>query len=114
GPHRVVCGAGGPMTTRPLGSGLGWVVGLVAVVVALDRTPLVSKEAAIVVEDSAQLAAGVAAAVACFWTARRYNGIQRRWRVLMGVGMAGWSVGQAIWSWDQIDLDNAFAVPSRV
>jgi diguanylate cyclase len=100
------------MTTRPLGSGLGWVVGLVAVVVALDSTPLLSKEAAIVVDDSAQLAAGVAAAVACFWTARRYNGIQRRWRLLMGVGMAGWSVGQAIWSWYQIALDTPLPCPS--
>jgi diguanylate cyclase (GGDEF)-like protein len=100
------------MTTRPLGSGLGCVAALVAVVIALDSTPLLSKDAAIVVDDSAQLAAGVAAAVACWWTARRYNGVQRRWRLLMAVGMAGWSVGQAIWSWYQIALDTPLPCPS--
>jgi diguanylate cyclase (GGDEF)-like protein len=100
------------MTTRPLGSGLGWVVGLVAVVVALDSTPLLSKDAAIVVDDGAQLAAGVFAAVVCWWTAGQYNGIQRRWRLLMAVGMAGWSIGQAIWSWYQIALDTPLPCPS--
>jgi diguanylate cyclase len=100
------------MTTKPLGSALGWLVGLVAVVIALDSTPLLSKDAAIVVDDSAQLAAGVCAAVACWWTARRHTGIQRRWRLLMAVGMAGWSVGQAIWSWYQIAADTPLPCPS--
>jgi diguanylate cyclase (GGDEF)-like protein len=100
------------MTTKPLGSALGWLVGLVAVVVALDSTPLLSKDAAVVVDDSAQLAAGVCAAVACWWTARRHTGIQRRWRLLMAVGMAGWSVGQAIWSWYQIAADTPLPCPS--
>ena len=100
------------MTTKPLGSALGWLVGFVAVVIALDSTPLLSKDAAIVVDNSAQLAAGVFAAVACWWTARRHTGAQRRWRLLMAVGMAGWSVGQAIWSWYQIFADTPLPCPS--
>ena len=100
------------MTTRPLGSALGVLVGFVAVVIALDSTPLLSKDAAIVVDDSAQLAAGLFAAVACWWTARRHTGSQRRWRLLMAVGMAGWSVGQAIWSWYQIFADTPLPCPS--
>ena len=64
------------------------------------------------VDDSAQLAAGVFAAVACWWTARRHTGIQRRWRLLMAMGMAGWSVGQAIWSWYQIAADTPLPCPS--
>jgi diguanylate cyclase (GGDEF)-like protein len=100
------------MTTRPLGLALGLLVGFVAVVIALDSTPLLSKEAAIVVDDGAQLAAGVFGAVACWWTARRHTGTQRRWRLLMAVGLAGWSVGQAIWSWYQIALDTPLPCPS--
>ena len=52
-------------------------VGFVAVVIALDSTPLLSKDAAVVVDDSAQLAAGLFAAVACWWTARRHTGSQK-------------------------------------
>ena len=100
------------MTTKRLGSALGCLIGFVAVVIALDSTPVLSKDAAIVVDDSAQLAAGVCAAVACWWTARRHTGIQRRWRLLMAVGMAGWSVGQAIWSWYQIAADTPLPCPS--
>ena len=100
------------MTTRPLGTALGLLVGFLAVVIALDSTPLLSKDAAIVVDDSAQLAAGVFGAVACWWTARRHTGSQRRWRLLMAMGLAGWSVGQAIWSWYQIALDTPLPCPS--
>ena len=30
---------------------------------------------------------------------RRVHGVERRWRQFMGFGMAGWSVGQALWSY---------------
>ena len=58
--------------------------------------------AATVWDDSAQLLAGLAATVSCFWNGWRSHGPQRTWRVLMGVGFAGWSIGMAIWAWYQI------------
>jgi hypothetical protein len=73
------------MTTRPLGSALGWLVGFVAVVIALDSTPLLSKDAAIVVDDRPSRRR---VAAACWWTARRHTGTQRRWW-LSCRGMAG-------------------------
>jgi hypothetical protein len=100
------------MTTQTLGTKLGWLAAAVAAIVALDSAPLLSKDAAIVVDDGAQLAAGLLAAAACWWTAGRVTGSQRTWRLLMGAGMAGWSVGQAIWSYYQIVADTPLPCPS--
>ena len=58
--------------------------------------------AATVLDDSAQLLAGLAAMSSCFWNGRRSRGPQRTWRLLLGFGFAGWSIGMAIWAWYQI------------
>jgi len=44
----------------------------------------------------AQLAAGVVASATCWWTGRQASGVERRWRLLMALGMSGWSAGQAV------------------
>jgi diguanylate cyclase len=100
------------MTTTSLGTRLVWLAAAVAAVIALDSTPLLTSDAAIVVDDAAQLAAGVFAAAACWWTAQRTIGSQRSWRLFMAVGMVGWSIGQAIWSWYQIVADTPLPCPS--
>src|SRR2546421_44583 len=84
----------------------------VPIAVAISSSGLVSRGAATVVDDSAQLTAGLAGAVACLWTARHRHGVERTWRVLVGVGMCGWSAGQAIWSWYQIFAATPLPSPS--
>lgn len=58
--------------------------------------------AAVVLDDCAQLLAGLAATVSCFWNGWRSGGRQRTWRLLLGVGFAGWSIGMTIWAWYQV------------
>jgi diguanylate cyclase (GGDEF)-like protein len=57
---------------------------------------------ALAIDDALQLAAGLSAVVAGLVAARRVSGAQRRWRLLIATGMAGWTVGQAIWTWYQL------------
>ncbi|HEV7759661.1 MAG TPA: GGDEF domain-containing protein [Acidimicrobiales bacterium] len=83
-----------------------------AVVIFFDSSGLLSEDAEIVVDDAAQLFAGLAATVACLWMSRRVHGVERRWRQFMGFGMAGWSVGQALWSYYQIFSDTPLPSPS--
>src|SRR2546423_2549869 len=80
--------------------------------VALSSSGVVTRSVSTVIDDAAQLAAGLSAAVACLWTARYRRGVERGWRVLVGIGMAGWSIGQAIWSWYQIFADTPLPSPS--
>jgi diguanylate cyclase len=100
------------MATRRLGVWLAGALALVLVTVGIDSSGLVSDDAAIVVDDCAQLGAGLAAAAACLWTARQARGPERTWRRLMGLGMAGWSIGMALWSWYQIFSDTPLPSPS--
>jgi hypothetical protein len=63
---------------------------------------LLPRYPAIVLNDLSQLAAGLAATISCAYFAARSQSWERRWRLLAAIGMAGWSVGQCIWSWYQI------------
>jgi diguanylate cyclase (GGDEF)-like protein len=54
------------------------------------------------IDDAAQFLGAVAAVVCCLWTARRYIGGQRTWRLWLALGMTGWAVGQVIWSYNQL------------
>ncbi|WP_433295263.1 putative bifunctional diguanylate cyclase/phosphodiesterase [Actinoplanes sp. CA-030573] len=48
-------------------------------------------------DDAAQAVAGAAAAWVCLAAASRRTGVQRRWRLLAGVGLACWSVVRLWW-----------------
>ncbi|WP_433366087.1 putative bifunctional diguanylate cyclase/phosphodiesterase [Actinoplanes sp. CA-142083] len=48
-------------------------------------------------DDAAQAVAGAAAAWVCFAAAGRRTGVQHRWRILAGFGLAGWSVVRLWW-----------------
>jgi diguanylate cyclase len=100
------------VTARRLGLWLLAAGGAVALVIVLDSSGLLSDRAAMVVDDAAQLAAGTGAAVLCAVTSRRVQGPERTWRRFMAVGMVGWSVGQALWSWYQIFADTPLPSPS--
>ncbi|HEU5108514.1 MAG TPA: hypothetical protein VFT95_08160, partial [Micromonosporaceae bacterium] len=69
-------------------------------------------DAKVIADNAAQLAAGVAAAVACWVTSLRTTGPERRWRRLMALGMTGWSLGQVVWSYGQIVADTPLPSPS--
>ncbi|WP_284746091.1 putative bifunctional diguanylate cyclase/phosphodiesterase [Amycolatopsis sp. RTGN1] len=64
------------------------------------------------VDDAMQLSAGVAAVVCGVLVARRVRGHQRWWRVLVALGMAGWSLGQCAWSWYQLVDGRGLPSPS--
>jgi diguanylate cyclase (GGDEF)-like protein len=87
-------------------------LGFVACVIFLDSSGLLSKDAEVVVDDSAQLFGGLAGFFTCLVSARRLRGVERRWRHFMAFGMAGWSVGQSFWSWYQIFSDTPLPSPS--
>jgi diguanylate cyclase (GGDEF)-like protein len=84
----------------------------VAIVVATTGSGLLPDQAATVISDVAQLVAGLAATVCCGLMARRVSGVERSWRLLMLPGIAGWSIGQAIWSWGQVMADTPLPSPS--
>jgi diguanylate cyclase (GGDEF)-like protein len=92
-----------------------WLVaafGAVGLVVLLDSSGILSADAEVVVDDVAQLVAGILAAACCLWTARKVRGPERTWRRFMGIGMIGWSLGQALWSYYQIFSDTPLPSPS--
>ena len=102
----------GPVAHARLPLSLAAVVGAVAVVVFLDSSGVIAPDAEVVVDNAAQLTAGAAAALACLLTARSVDGPERAWRVWMGLGMVGWTVGQACWSWFQVVEDTPLPSPS--
>lgn len=83
------------------------VVGILVTVSATIEPP-----ASTVVDNASQLVLGLAATACCWWACRGRTGAQRWWRLLVGCGMAGWSVGQAIWSWYQIVANDPIPSPS--
>jgi diguanylate cyclase (GGDEF)-like protein len=64
------------------------------------------------VDDAMQLSAGVGAVVCGVLVARRVRGHQRWWRVLVAIGMTGWSLGQCVWSWYQLIDGRGLPSPS--
>jgi diguanylate cyclase (GGDEF)-like protein len=88
------------------------VLGLVVVVVAVAASGLLPDRASSAVNDLGQLVGGIAAAVACGVTGLRTAGPERRWRLLMAAGFAGWSGGQALWTWSQVVSQDPIPSPS--
>lgn len=88
------------------------VVLAVAIVMAIAATGVLSDRWSTIIDDVAQLVAGTAATVCCFVTARRREGAGRRWRVLMGLGMAGWTLGMMIWAFYRSILHTPIPSPS--
>jgi diguanylate cyclase (GGDEF)-like protein len=64
------------------------------------------------IDDSAQFLGALAAVACCLWTAPRYSGGQRAWRLWLALGMTGWSVGQLTWSNNQLFVGRPLPSPS--
>ena len=99
-------------STHPLRARVIGALAFVGAIVVVTSTGLVSDDVAVIIDDSAQLGAGLAATVACLATARHSQGPERTWRRRMGLGMAGWSVGMSFWAWYQIVADTPMPSPS--
>lgn len=68
--------------------------------------------ATLVFSDVILVPVPLAAAAACWLTARRESGRTRRGWVLIGAGVASWGVGEAIWSWYEVFLGREVPYPS--
>jgi diguanylate cyclase (GGDEF)-like protein len=102
----------GPFLTGRLWPWLAGAAGAVAVVILLDSSGVLAPDAEVALDNTAQLVAGIAAAVACLVTARRLGGPEQAWRLWMGAGMVGWSVGQAFWAYYQVIDGTSLPSPS--
>jgi hypothetical protein len=87
------------------------VVALAAVVV-VNGFALWGDRPALWVDDVLQLGTGLTAVVSGCLAARRMTGAQRWWRLLIAVGMFGWSCGQVIWSYYQLVGNEGLPSPS--
>ncbi len=88
------------------------VIAFVAVVVAVAGSGVLPDRASTAVNDLGQLVGGIAAALACGVTGLRATGPERRWRLLLAAGFAGWSGGQALWTWSQVVSQDPIPSPS--
>ncbi|MGK5677945.1 putative bifunctional diguanylate cyclase/phosphodiesterase [Actinoplanes sp. URMC 104] len=65
--------------------------------------------------DTAQLVVGAAAASICFAGARSRAGVQRRWRLLIGAGLTGWTLNRLWWLvQDVADPDRAITAVTDI
>ncbi|MER7005345.1 sensor histidine kinase [Dactylosporangium sp. NPDC000555] len=85
---------------------------LVAAVVGLGSSGLLSPWWSLFVYDYTQVFVAFAATLACWITAGRHTGGQRWWRVWMGAAMCGWMIGQILWSWYQLFRNVELPSPS--
>jgi diguanylate cyclase (GGDEF)-like protein len=100
------------MAAPRLRTQLALVATAVSAILLADSFHVLPDRVSMAIDDAAQLIGGGLAAACCFWTARRRTGIERAWRRPMAVGMAGWSVGQLIWSWYQVFAKTPLPSPS--
>ncbi|GAB3545195.1 diguanylate cyclase (GGDEF)-like protein [Actinopolyspora lacussalsi] len=84
----------------------------VVAVIAVLGSGVLTEESALIVDDAAQLISGSGATIACWWRARHNHGGQRHWRVLLGLGTAGWTAGMAVWAWFRTFADTPLPSPS--
>ena len=90
---------------------------VVTAAAVLCSTSLLDDDTAQLVDDVGQLAGGVFATVCCGVTWRRAVRAGRPrhawlWRLLLGLGTLGWTLGQAVWSWYQLVAQRALPSPS--
>jgi diguanylate cyclase (GGDEF)-like protein len=72
-------------------------VTLTLVLGSVAFSELVGPRGSRVYDDVAQAVAGFAAAWVCVAAANRRTGVQRRWRLLAGAGLAGWALMRVYW-----------------
>jgi diguanylate cyclase (GGDEF)-like protein len=92
---------------------VAWAAGACLVVsMLLSLSGALSEPASQAVDDLGQLLAGTTAAACCWWSWRRSQAPDRRWRLLLALGTTGWTAGQAVWSYYQVFQDLELPSPS--
>ncbi|GAB3878907.1 EAL domain-containing protein [Kibdelosporangium lantanae] len=99
------------MTVRRFQVATLLVVGLAALVV-VNGFAFWGDRLALWVDDGLQLTTGLTAVVSGWVAARGLTGARRWWRLLVAIGMLGWSFGQVVWSWYQIVGNEGLPSPS--
>jgi diguanylate cyclase (GGDEF)-like protein len=72
----------------------------------------IDQDTKVIVDSTAQVAAGLIAVAACGFAAGSAAGIERRWRRLMAYAMTGWTLGKLFCAYDQIVADTPRPSPS--
>ncbi|HTJ35785.1 MAG TPA: sensor histidine kinase [Dactylosporangium sp.] len=85
-----------------------------AAVVGLSSSGLLTPWWSLCVSAVGQVSAALAGTLACWITAARRSGAQRRWRLWMGLATFGWMIAQSRWCWRQLFRDGGLPVPSPV
>ena len=85
---------------------------VLATLIAVNGLALWGDTFAMWIDNAMQLGAGLTAAVCGWVVGRRMRGAQRWWRLLIGLGMLGWSCGQFVWSWYQLVDGEGLPSPS--
>jgi signal transduction histidine kinase len=99
------------VAVRQNSEAIGFATG-VFVLALVNGTEPFGEPPALWVDNLLQMATGLTAAVCGFVVAQRYRGSQRRWRLLIAVGMSCWTGGQVMWSWYQLLDDRGLPSPS--
>ena len=99
------------MAVRQRSVAIGFAAGVSTLVVMNGIEPF-GERPALWVDNVLQLSTGLTAAICGFLMARRHSGPQRRWRLLIAVGMACWTAGQLVWSWYQLFENRGLPSPS--
>jgi diguanylate cyclase len=75
---------------------------LVLAAIGVAGSGVLPRDAAETVSDLAQLVAAATAAACCGWTGWRAAGPERRWRLLVALGVGAWGVGHGIRTWARL------------
>ncbi|MFI5496121.1 putative bifunctional diguanylate cyclase/phosphodiesterase [Actinoplanes sp. NPDC051859] len=86
------------MTTGRLPARLPVTLLAIAAVTILGTYAIPAGSAQRLYNDVAQCAAGAIATVVCFAAARDHSGARARWRVLLGAGLAAWTLVRLCWT----------------
>jgi signal transduction histidine kinase len=86
-----------------------WLAGIGAYCLAI---PFLEPRPLLWVNDIAWTVASAAAAVVCWWTARRVESNRRRAWLAMAIGCTSWFIGQIHWNYSQLVLGIELPYPS--
>ena len=102
----------GPRSSRPF----RWTAaltgtGLVAFLIC-SLSGLLDEADSQAVDDLGQFLAGLTATLCCAWSWHAARPPDKRWRGLLALGTAGWTAGQAFWSYYQVFAGRELPSPS--
>jgi diguanylate cyclase len=101
-----------PRRPRALVPAAGLLAAALAVVAAVLLHPGVRPDVQAAVANLAETVLAGSAAATALWWSRRCSGRRRRSWTAIGLGAAGWTAGQALWTWYELVADREVPFPS--